>query len=46
MTLPPVTSWAVTDAGLTIYADGKPVAVVPVASFGRLIYELAKMLRG
>jgi hypothetical protein len=44
--LPPVTTYAVTDAGLTVYADGIPIAVIPVASFGRLIYELAKHLRG
>jgi hypothetical protein len=44
--LPPVDTYAVTDAGLTVYADGKPVAVIPVASFGRVIYELAKHLRG
>lgn len=43
--LPPVTTWAVTDEGLTIYRDGVPVCVVPVASFGNLIYALAQKLR-
>lgn len=44
--LPPVTTWAVTDEGLTIYHDGQPVCVVPVSSFGRLIYALASKMRG
>ena len=44
--LPPVITWAVTDAGLTVYRDGEAVAVIKVASFGRLIYDLAKALRG
>lgn len=43
--LPPVITWAVTDAGLTVYRDGEAVAVIKVASFGRLIYELASKLR-
>lgn len=43
--LPPKTTWAVTDAGLTVYRDGEAVAVIKVASFGRLIYDLASKLR-
>ena len=43
--LPPVTTWAVTDEGLTIYLDGVPVCIVPPRSFGNLIYALAKKLR-
>ena len=43
--LPPVTTWAVTDEGLTIYMDGVAVCVVPPRSFGNLIYELAKVMR-
>ena len=43
--LPPVTTWAVTDEGLTIYLDGVPVCIVPVRSFGNLIYALAERMR-
>lgn len=43
--LPSRNTWAVTDEGLTIYHDGQPVCVVPVRSFGNLIYELAKVMR-
>lgn len=44
MSLPPITTWAVTDAGLTIYRDGKPVTTVPVTQFGMLIYRLSEQL--
>jgi len=45
MTVPSKTTWAVTDAGLTVYRDGEAVAVIKVASFGRLIYDLAAQMR-
>jgi len=43
--LPPVTTWHAHDDGLRVYVDGKLVATIPAASFGRLIYDLAEKLR-
>jgi len=43
--LPPVTTWAVHDDGLRVYVEGKLVATIPAASFGRLIYALAAQMR-
>ena len=46
MSLPKRTTWHVYPDGLHVYDGGKLVAVIPARSFGNLIYELAKVMRG
>jgi hypothetical protein len=38
-------SWSASRDGLAIYRGGELVALVPFSAFGRLIYDLAKVLR-
>lgn len=38
-------SWTASRDGLAIYHGGVMVAQIPFSAFGRLIYDLAKVLR-
>lgn len=44
--LPPRLTWHVHPEGLHVYVGGELVAVIPRSSFGNLVYELAKVMRG
>jgi len=44
--LPPRLTWHAHEDGLHVYVGGELVAVIPRSSFGNLVYELAKVMRG